>query len=179
MALPKRMTTVAPCLAAMFASSMERASQVTPLKTYLDAGFLVVGGTDSPVVPFNPFFELYHFLTRETITGGVYGANERVASRVDLLRMITINHAKLTGENRHQGLDRARQARRLRGAFGRPADRRGEQDPADEGRDDLYGRQTSLSRSGCGVAVERRASADRATESSYTLSDRRSVTRLD
>jgi predicted amidohydrolase YtcJ len=76
----------------------ERASQITPVKTYLDQGFLVVGGTDSPVVPFNPFWAFYHFLTRNTITDGVYGENERVASRVDLLRMITINHARLTGE---------------------------------------------------------------------------------
>jgi predicted amidohydrolase YtcJ len=75
-----------------------RAAQITPVKTYLDAGFLVVGGTDSPVVPFNPFFELYHFLTRDTITDGVYGVEEAVASRETLLRMITINYAKLTGE---------------------------------------------------------------------------------
>jgi hypothetical protein len=69
----------------------ERASQITPVKTYLDQGFLVVGGTDSPVVPFNPFRAFYHFPARNTITDGVYGENERVASRVDLLRMITIN----------------------------------------------------------------------------------------
>jgi predicted amidohydrolase YtcJ len=50
------------------------------------------------VVPFNPFWEFYHFLTRNTITDGVYGANERVTSRVDLLRMITINVATYTGE---------------------------------------------------------------------------------
>jgi predicted amidohydrolase YtcJ len=75
-----------------------RASQITPVKSYLDAGFLVVGGTDSPVVPFNPFFEFYHFLTRDTITDGVYGASEAVTSREDLLRMITINYARLTGE---------------------------------------------------------------------------------
>ena len=77
---------------------VERASRITPVKTYLDAGFLVVGGTDSPVVPFNPFFEFYHFLTRDTISDGVYGANEAVMSREELLRMITINYAKLTGE---------------------------------------------------------------------------------
>jgi predicted amidohydrolase YtcJ len=76
----------------------ERASQITPVKTYLDNGFLVVGGTDSPVVPVNPFWQFYHFLTRDTITDGVYGENERVMSRVELLRMITINYAKLTGE---------------------------------------------------------------------------------
>jgi predicted amidohydrolase YtcJ len=75
-----------------------RASQITPVKTFLDAGFLVVGGTDSPVVPFNPFFAYYHFLTRDTISDGVYGANERVMSREDLLRMITINYATATGE---------------------------------------------------------------------------------
>jgi predicted amidohydrolase YtcJ len=54
-----------------------RAARITPVKTYLDAGFVVVGGTDSPVVPFNPFFELYHFLTRDTITDGVYGRRKR------------------------------------------------------------------------------------------------------
>ncbi len=80
-----------------------RASQITPVKSYLDAGFLVVGGTDSPVVPFNPFFEFYHFLTRDTISDGVYGANEAVASRADLLRMMTINYAKLTGESGIKG----------------------------------------------------------------------------
>jgi predicted amidohydrolase YtcJ len=75
-----------------------RAARITPVKTYLDAGLPLVGGTDSPVVPFNPFFELYHFLTRDTITDGVYGAEEAVASRETLLRMITINYARLTGE---------------------------------------------------------------------------------
>lgn len=80
-----------------------RANQITPVKSYLDAGFLVVGGTDSPVVPFNPFFEYYHFLTRDTITDGVYGANEAVVSREDLLRMMTINYARLTGESDIKG----------------------------------------------------------------------------
>ena len=82
---------------------IERARTVTPLKTYLDNGFLVVGGTDSPVVPFNPFWELYHFNTRDTISDGVYGTDERVESRETLLRMITINYARLTGEDKIKG----------------------------------------------------------------------------
>ena len=82
---------------------IDRAREVTPLKTYLDNGFLVVGGTDSPVVPFNPFWELYHFNTRDTISDGVYGADERVESRETLLRMITINYARLTGEDKIKG----------------------------------------------------------------------------
>jgi predicted amidohydrolase YtcJ len=75
-----------------------RARHVTPLKTYLENGFLVVGGTDSPVVPFNPFWALYHFNTRDTISDGVYGADERVRSRATLLRLITINYARAIGE---------------------------------------------------------------------------------
>lgn len=82
---------------------IERAREVTPLKTYLDNGFLVVGGTDSAVVPFNPFWEIYHFHTRDTISDGVYGADQRVRSRPALLRMITINYAKLTGEDKIKG----------------------------------------------------------------------------
>ena len=76
---------------------------MTPLKTYLDSGLLVAGGTDSAVVPFNPFWEIYHFHTRNTIAGGVYGAEEAVASRETLLRMITINYARLIGEEALKG----------------------------------------------------------------------------
>ena len=57
-----------------------------------------MNGTTGESVPFNPFFAFYHFLTRDTITDGVYGANEAVMSREDLLRMVTINYAKFTGE---------------------------------------------------------------------------------
>src|SRR5437660_9387128 len=32
----------------------ERAEQVTPMRTFLDQGFLVAGRTDSPVIPYNP-----------------------------------------------------------------------------------------------------------------------------
>jgi predicted amidohydrolase YtcJ len=81
----------------------DRAHRVTPLKTYLANGFLVVGGTDSPVVPFNPFWEIYHFNTRDTISDGVYGAAERVRSRATLLQLITLNYAKATGEAASKG----------------------------------------------------------------------------
>jgi predicted amidohydrolase YtcJ len=82
---------------------MDLASEVTPLKMYLDAGLLVAGGTDSPVIPFNPFWELYHFASRDTISDGVYGADQKIASRTLLLRLDTINYAKLIGEDNHRG----------------------------------------------------------------------------
>ena len=79
------------------------ASEVTPVKTYLDAGLLVAGGTDSPVVPFNPFWNLYHMASRDTISDGVYGADQKIASRPLLLRLVTINYAKLIGEEKTRG----------------------------------------------------------------------------
>jgi predicted amidohydrolase YtcJ len=81
----------------------ETASHVTPLRTFENSGVIVAGGTDSPVVPFNPFFELYHFLTRDTMSDGVYGPDEAVSSRSDLLKLITINYARLIGEEKVKG----------------------------------------------------------------------------
>jgi hypothetical protein len=81
----------------------ETASEVTPVKTYLDAGLLVAGGTDSPVVPFNPFWNLYHMASRDTISDGVYGADQKILSRPLLLRLVTINYARLIGEDRTRG----------------------------------------------------------------------------
>ena len=80
-----------------------RASEVTPVKDYLKSGLLLVGGTDSPVIPFNPFWEIYHFNTRDTISDGVYGADQKVESRATLLRMVTINYAKMIGEDAKKG----------------------------------------------------------------------------
>jgi predicted amidohydrolase YtcJ len=81
----------------------EIAEHVTPLRTFEKSGLIVAGGTDSPVVPFNPFYELYHFLTRDTMSDGVYGADEAVGSRSDLLKLITINYARLIGEEKAKG----------------------------------------------------------------------------
>ena len=80
----------------------ERAEQVTPMRTFLDQGFLVAGGTDSPVIPYNPFWAMYHFITRDTISDGVYGANQRI-SREEALRVYTINNARLTLEENLKG----------------------------------------------------------------------------
>ncbi|MEO7762704.1 MAG: amidohydrolase [Casimicrobiaceae bacterium] len=80
----------------------KRAENVTPLRTFLNEGLLVGGGTDSPVIPYSPFWSLYHFITRDTISDGVYGAHERV-SREDALRVYTINNARLMFEDRIKG----------------------------------------------------------------------------
>jgi predicted amidohydrolase YtcJ len=80
----------------------ERAGVTTPVKMYLDAQLPVSSGTDAPVVPYPPLWTLYHFITRDTITGGVLGADQRV-SREQALRMATINNAWLNMEERTKG----------------------------------------------------------------------------
>src|SRR5256885_1273353 len=65
-------------------------------------GIHVAGGTDSPVIPYNPFWAMYHFISRETISDGVYGANQRI-TREEALRVFTINNAKLTFEENLKG----------------------------------------------------------------------------
>ncbi len=80
----------------------ERAEQVTPVRSFLDYGILVAGGTDSPVIPYNPFWAMYHFISRETISDGVYGANQRI-TREEALRIFTINNARLSFEENLKG----------------------------------------------------------------------------
>jgi predicted amidohydrolase YtcJ len=80
----------------------ERAGITTPVKMYLDAGLPVSSGTDAPVVPYPPFWTLYHFVTRDTITGGVLGADQKI-SRQDAITLATINNAWLMFEEKTKG----------------------------------------------------------------------------
>jgi predicted amidohydrolase YtcJ len=75
---------------------------MTPLRTYLDQGFMVTGGTDSPVIPYPPLWVFYHFVTRDTISGGVLGADQRI-TRQEALKIETINNAFLTFEEKIKG----------------------------------------------------------------------------
>jgi predicted amidohydrolase YtcJ len=80
----------------------QRASLTTPVKMYLDAGLPVSGGTDSSVVPYSPLWVIYHFVTRDTISGGPMGVDQKI-SREDALRMVTRNHWYLTFEENTKG----------------------------------------------------------------------------
>lgn len=80
----------------------DRAHHVTPIRTFLDRGFKLAGGTDSANMPVNPFWAMYHFITRDTISDGVYGFDQR-ATRSEVLRMFTINVAELNGEGQTKG----------------------------------------------------------------------------
>jgi len=79
-----------------------RAARTTPMRTYLDRGFVVAGGTDSPVVPYPPLWVIYHFVSRGTISGGVMGADQKITRR-EALQVSTINNAYLTFEESLKG----------------------------------------------------------------------------
>jgi hypothetical protein len=80
----------------------QRAARTTPVRDFVDQGFVVAGGSDSPVVPYPPMWVYYHFVTRGTIQGGALGADQRV-SREQALRLITIGNARFTGEEKLKG----------------------------------------------------------------------------
>jgi predicted amidohydrolase YtcJ len=80
----------------------ERAARTTPLRAMIDAGLPVSIGTDSAVVPYPPLWALYHFVTRDTISGGVVGRHQRV-SRQEALRAMTLGNAWLTFEEDLKG----------------------------------------------------------------------------
>ncbi len=69
-----------------------RAALTTPLRRYIDEQIPVSLGTDSPVIPHNPFAVLYHFATRGTISAGIMGAEQSV-DRMDALRAMTAGYA--------------------------------------------------------------------------------------
>jgi predicted amidohydrolase YtcJ len=62
----------------------------------------VSSGTDAPVVPYPPLWTIYHFVTRDTIAGGVLGADQKV-SREQALRLATTGNAWLTLEEDVKG----------------------------------------------------------------------------
>ena len=79
-----------------------RAAWVTPVRTYLDHGIQVAAGTDASVVPYPPLWTFYHFVTRDTISGGVLGADQKI-TRQEALRLSTIDNAYLTFEEKTKG----------------------------------------------------------------------------
>jgi predicted amidohydrolase YtcJ len=80
----------------------KRAAWVTPVRAYLDHGLMVSAGTDSPVVPYPPLWVFYHFVTRDTISGGVLGRDQQI-TRQEALKLETMNNAYTTFEEKIKG----------------------------------------------------------------------------
>jgi predicted amidohydrolase YtcJ len=80
----------------------QRSAWMTPMRAFIDAGLPVSTGTDAPTIPYPPFWTLYHFITRNTITAGVMGPEQRI-SREEALRAATLGNAYLTFEENIKG----------------------------------------------------------------------------
>jgi hypothetical protein len=66
----------------------DRAARAIPIRTLLDAGLTVGGGTDAPVVPWFPFESIWWMVTRNTVTAGTLGPEEAITPR-EALRLWT------------------------------------------------------------------------------------------
>lgn len=66
----------------------ERAARGIPIRSLLDAGLDVGGGTDAPVVPWHPFEAIWWMVTRSTITAGTLGPDEAITPE-EALRLWT------------------------------------------------------------------------------------------
>jgi predicted amidohydrolase YtcJ len=81
-----------------------------PLRSMLQAGLVVAGGSDhmirfdsrNAINPYNPFLGMWMAVTRKTTDGTVLGANE-IITREQALRMWTLNGAWLSFEEKSKG----------------------------------------------------------------------------
>jgi predicted amidohydrolase YtcJ len=80
----------------------ERAAKATRMRDWLDAGLKVGGGSDWSLLPANPFWMIYFWVTRDTRLSGVLGPDQRL-TRPEALRVMTINNAYITMEENVKG----------------------------------------------------------------------------
>jgi len=80
----------------------KRAAWMTPLGTYIDQGLMVSLGSDASVIPYPPLWVFYHFVSRDTISGGVLGADQKI-TRQEALKGQTINNAYTTFDEKTKG----------------------------------------------------------------------------
>ncbi|MBI1788851.1 MAG: amidohydrolase [Acidobacteria bacterium] len=97
-----------PALKDVFGPS--RTSHFIPLRSLFDAGIVVAGGSDhmirfdsrQAINPYNPFFGMWMAITRKTADGAVLHP-EQAVSRMEALRMWTLNGAYLSFEEKIKG----------------------------------------------------------------------------
>ena len=116
-----------------------RAAWTTPVRSYLDAGIPVSLGTDSPVVPWDPWWMLHHFTTRGTISAGVLDPSQAISPRGGAARgdkRVRAPHLR----REREGDARGRDGRRPRRDGGPCAGVRGPMPGIDGSRSDRRGR---------------------------------------
>jgi predicted amidohydrolase YtcJ len=80
----------------------DRADRIVPMRELLDKGLNVSTGSDYPSTAANPFVNIYFYVTRNTERGAVAGAAQKI-SRMEALRVATLNNAYMTFEEKLKG----------------------------------------------------------------------------
>jgi predicted amidohydrolase YtcJ len=81
----------------------ERMARHTPYKTFLDAGIIMASGSDYPNNSPDPWYGIYHMVTRKhQISGEVHGPEQRIPL-LEALKTFTINGAYLTYDENVRG----------------------------------------------------------------------------
>ncbi|MCC6313545.1 MAG: amidohydrolase [Thermomicrobiales bacterium] len=81
----------------------ERAARAMPMRTYLNAGVIVAGSSDSPITDYNPWVGMATAVERRTVTGRLLGPDE-VLTPMEALRSYTTSATFATGRETRQGM---------------------------------------------------------------------------
>jgi hypothetical protein len=80
----------------------ERAAAAIPIRKLIDAGLMVGGGSDGPVVPVDPFLSMWWMATRRTLKGYALGPEHAITAR-EALDLYTINNSRILGVDDERG----------------------------------------------------------------------------
>jgi predicted amidohydrolase YtcJ len=80
----------------------EHAAYAIPIRKAIDAGVVVGGGTDGPVVPVDPFLSMWWMTTRQVLKGYALGKEHAISAK-EALQLYTINNARVLGVEKDRG----------------------------------------------------------------------------
>ena len=80
----------------------EHAAYAIPIRKAIDAGVLVGGGTDGPVVPVDPYLSMWWMTTRQVLKGYTLGKEHAITPK-EALTLYTINNARIMGVEKERG----------------------------------------------------------------------------
>ena len=81
--------------------------RATPVRSWIDGGIVVGGGSDSPVTPYPPLLGIWHAVTRHVDALGVTLGSEEAVTVEQALAMYTRNAAWLSFSEHERGMIRA------------------------------------------------------------------------
>jgi predicted amidohydrolase YtcJ len=80
----------------------EHAAYAIPIRKAIDAGVVVGGGTDGPVVPVDPYLSMWWMTTRQVLKGYALGKEHAISAK-EALQLYTINNARVLGVEKDRG----------------------------------------------------------------------------